>query len=550
MAKEKQLRCDRGEPKRRAACPTVRSDELARLVPAGQEFGYDLIVFVGRARYLQGRQRLEIQAALAEQGVQISTGTISTLCDRFLLHLERLHLKRSPALAEALASGYALHLDATCDKGKGGHLVCLDGITGWVLQAARIDSESEEALAPVVRRTVKLFGTPVATMRDLGKGGERAIQPLRELGVIDLICHLHFLRAVGIKLFAQAYDRLRTLLKGLALRSELLALRKKLKPYQDEVGSQGDFGPGRVREPLRALVHWLIEGEGVANPNFPFALPHLELVLRCQGMTEVASKWLPRPWGPAESRVMRRLEALRNKVAREPRIAATVAELQQGWRVFEELRAVLRLGADDSQGGSGARRQLPVPSAEALRLHQIEMAVRQYEEGLRTVVGPLAKRKRGREPEGVVLGYLEKYRDQLFGHPAIRDEQGRIVAVVERTNNALEHFFGAEKQGLRRRLGRANLGRDLQQQPAQAMLARNLRDARYVQILCGSLENLPAAFADLRHAEVENGVLTRDHRDSPMDRAVRRLTRHTPPPACTGLAPPLRARTNARATAI
>jgi hypothetical protein len=33
--------------------------------------------------------------------------------------------------------------------------------------------------------------------------------------------------------------------------------------------------------------------------------------------------------------------------------------------------------------------------------------------------------------------------------------------------------------------------------PPQAVLVENLRDPTYVRIVCGSLENLPQAFADL-----------------------------------------------------
>ena len=57
------------------------------------------------------------------------------------------------------------------------------------------------------------------------------------------------------------------------------------------------------------------------------------------------------------------------------------------------------------------------------------------------------------------------------------------MAIVERTNNVIEHFFGDEKQRLRRRLGRANLGRDLEDQPAQTALAANLRHPDYVRVL-------------------------------------------------------------------
>ncbi len=549
-AREWQLRCDRGEPERRKGCPTVRSDELSLLVPPRQEFGYDLIDFVGRARYLHGKQREEIQTELRERGVQLSTGTISALCDRFLAHLERLHVLRSPALRAALSQGYALHIDATCDKGKGGHFLCIDGITGWVLQAARIDSESGDALAPVVQRTVELFGDPVAVMRDMGKGGAAAVHSLRERGVTDLICHQHFLRAVGNRLLGKPYGRLRTLLKGLALRSELIALRKKLKPYKDEVGPDGEFGPGRVRENLQALVHWLIQGDGKVTPSFPFALPHLQLVLRCESLGETADTWMPRPWKPAERRAMGRLRARVDKLKKDPRIGLAVAELKEGWRVFSELRGVLRLTRSELPGSSRGGRQLPIATAEMLRLHEIEMSVRQYEQELEERAGAEADNKRTTRPEAIVLRYLRRHHHQLFGHPAIRDQDGRIVAVVERTNNVLEHRFGGEKQQLRKRLGRAELGRDLQQQPAQAMLVSNLRDSRYVEILCGSLQNLPAAFARLDRGQVAEVQLTRDHRDSHLDRLVRDMLRREPEVADAGRLPPPGARIAANATAV
>jgi hypothetical protein len=118
------------------------------------------------------------------------------------------------------------------------------------------------------------------------------------------------------------------------------------------------------------------------------------------------------------------------------------------------------------------------------------------------------------------------------GHPVRLDEHGSVVAIVARTNNVLEHFFGHEKQRLRRRLGRANLGRDLQQQPAQAALAANLRHADYVRILCGSLDNLPAAFADLDARAIRDATpLVRDHRDSKLEGRVRALLQSDGPSA-------------------
>ena len=75
-----------------------------------------------------------------------------------------------------------------------------------------------------------------------------------------------------------------------------------------------------------------------------------------------------------------------------------------------------------------------------------------------------------------------------------------MLRVVDRTNNVTEQFIAAAKQDLRRRVGRAHLGRDMQDQPAQAALAANLLCPQYVRIVCGSLDGLPQAFAALDRA--------------------------------------------------
>lgn len=56
------------------------------------------------------------------------------------------------------------------------------------------------------------------------------------------------------------------------------------------------------------------------------------------------------------------------------------------------------------------------------------------------------------------------------------------------------------EQSLRRRIRRAHLGRDMQDQPAQVALVANLRQSVYVHLLlCGTLARLPLAFARLEH---------------------------------------------------
>ena len=71
------------------------------------------------------------------------------------------------------------------------------------------------------------------------------------------------------------------------------------------------------------------------------------------------------------------------------------------------------------------------------------------------------------------------------------------MRLVDRTNNILEGFFDTMKHDERRRGGRKNLAKDLEDLPAGAALAYNLNDPDYVEILCGSLDSLPGAFARL-----------------------------------------------------
>ena len=130
--------------------------------------------------------------------------------------------------------------------------------------------------------------------------------------------------------------------------------------------------------------------------------------------------------------------------------------------------------------------------------HGAAFNMQRYHDELRQRFQPGSSGARGGfQPERIVLRYLDRYGDGLTGHPVARDEAGRALAVVDRTNNVLEQFFGTAKQGLRRRVGRAHLGRDLEDQPAQVALTANLRHPDYVRILCGTLYELPQAFARL-----------------------------------------------------
>lgn len=507
--------------------PIMGSSALTQVIKPRQRYGYDLIVHVGCARYLENKQREEIQAKLyQERGIKLSTGSLSHLCDRFLTYLEALHLVRAPALRAALGEeGYPLHIDATCEYGKGGLFVCIDGWRGWVLVAGRIPTENEAHLRPLVEKTIHLFGEPIAVVRDMGKGGAKAVAPLREKGVPDLICHFHFLAAVGKKLFEQSYSLLRKLLKSCKVRSDLRALLRDLRDYAVTQSHDGRFGKGVVREELPALVLWILESDSRKDLLYPFSLVHLEFYQRCRQALQRAESWVQGPRTPPERRAIDHLGTLVRRFDKDSRFSAAVSQLEQGWQAFCELRDVLQLSNAELPRADVRAHQREFAHMDACRLDEIEDAVRDYRVALNErIASPKTVASLSTSPSAIIVKYFDRYGDRLFGHPIRRDEKGAIVAIVERTNNVAEHFFGNEKQQLRRRLGRANLGRDLEDQPAQAALAANLRHPDYVRVLCGSLEHLPMAFAKLDELALSQATpLSRSNRDTTLQHRIREL---------------------------
>ena len=92
-----------------------RCDELRSLTPHRGQFGFDVIEWVGRALFVEGRNERAVQGELAARNIPISTSEIGFLSKRFIVYLALAHRACQDALREHLCAkgGYILHLDAT-----------------------------------------------------------------------------------------------------------------------------------------------------------------------------------------------------------------------------------------------------------------------------------------------------------------------------------------------------------------------------------------------------------------------------------------------------
>jgi len=460
----------------------LRSQRLRELAPPAQRYGYDLMVWVGHLRFCQLRQRSEIRQRIESRlGVRLSEGSVSALCDRFLTHLGALHRAAIPALRRAIteSGGYPLHVDATQHQGRGGLAVSFDGWRGWVLHARRIAGERTEELVPLVETTTAWFGDPVALIRDQAKAFGAAVATLRKRGVPDLLCHLHVLDNAGERLLKSRHQRVKGRLRALKTIKGLQHLLRQLERRTTTACLE-----------LATVVYWVLHDTGKAPPRFPFALEACDRIERLLALPAHLERFLGLEARLGLTREIDELLELRRAVADDELITRLLPQLRERQRLFSELRAVFRL-ADPARAPGPLLPQIA-------RDEQLEAQQRfeRYHAELRHRL----PNHQGHLHQALqtLLEQLDRIGQQLFGHPVLQHSDGRILRVVERTNNQAEQLFSHNAHCLRRRTGHRHLGRDLEQLPAEALLVHNLNDPDYLRLVAGSLERLHTAFAALQ----------------------------------------------------
>lgn len=517
-ARETVFVCPTGCHQAQGRLSTRRAQVLHEALLPGRSIGYDVMAFVGKERFLRHRQREEIQESLqSEHGIVLSTGTISDLAQLFAEYLGALHLARAGKLRAAMQrdGGWPMHIDATGENGRGTLLVAYAGWRGWVLGAWRITTERADAILPKLREVANLFGAPCAVVRDLGRAMISAASALvAELGapIPILSCHAHFLGDVGRDLLDEGYDSLRRLFRTTELRPDLRlfartigrTLGEDIPQVREAVAAWSasqEGGHALPDEPthalgiIRALAQWVLDYPADSSgEDYPFDRPYLDLYDRVLHARHVCNAFLR--IRPADKSVLRAIDGLvriLDHVLGKPEFAQVARTLRRRAELFDELRTALRLFPAKPDG---TRTPLSVDCPRELQ--DIQAAVERFIASLRERRPQRGPAQDTREAIDEILAHLDRHGSSLWGHAIpLPDEAGGGFRLVSRTNNNLEGQHRAVKQGERRRSGRRVLADDFEHLPPQAILARNLLCPDYVEIICGNLDDLPQAFAEL-----------------------------------------------------
>jgi len=506
---------------------TRRALSLAEHIIPGRVIGYDVMVFVGLQRFLHHRQREEIRTALFnEHGICLSAGEISNLSKLFLGYMQELHNNRIEKLRTVLTNdgGWPLHIDATCEDGRGTLLVALAGWRQWVLGAWKLPTERADAILPCLHEVVLQFGAPCAVMRDLGRGITLAVNNLLaelDLDIPILACHYHFLKDIGIDLLKAAHAELRDLFRRSKIRPKLRALirdlgrkigseireaRREVKAWQNQPHPEHIIPQGRAGiATVRALSQWILDYRSDSSgQDFPFDRPYLDFYDRCMTAVRAINAFLfKHPEDQKVLKTLKRLQRILQPVPSEVPFHQIVRRLRSRTKLFDELRDALRLIPKPT---SAQKKRI---SNNLLSAHQLATELQDIREELGQLVTSLKNRRPKRGPAqdtrkaiDLILRHIEDHSDYLWGHViSLPENMGGGIRILDRTNNILEGFFKGMKHDERRRSGRKILTHDFENLPPSAALVYNLNCPDYVSIVCGSLECLHKAFAKLDFEE-------------------------------------------------
>jgi hypothetical protein len=511
-AREVFLRC--------TACRQMhRSEELCALVPPGANFGYDVMVYAGKALFLRYRNEAEVVAELAQKNVRISPREVSLLGMKFIVYLALAHQRRAPEFHADMQTrgGYICHLDATCEGGDPFLMSSIDSLSNIVLGNVKLPAEDEAHIVPFLNRLKQAFGVPLALVHDMGKGILAAVAAVFP-GVPDFICHFHFLRDIGKDYLGAEYDTLRTRLSRHGIRATLRYRAKQLKremdanpamiaalPHGLEIAAlpAEDFAFAPVVGAY-TLIQWALnaQAEG-AGYGFPFDRPHLTFAQRLQRLNahieRIKDIHLRGQW--RDNVPYFKIQVALMPIMKDPALWKAVAVLETKITVFEKLRQAMRIALPSgTQGLNDEGRTGNIPTIE-----KRVTAFRSWLTRRQDYPQDRAAQK--------MIEQIDQYWDKLFADPiTVQTPAGSILIQPQRTNNILEQFFRNLKRASRRRTGNASSGRMLRTILAETPLVRNLDNPHYMQILLNGKPSLGALFA-----EVEIDTLRKAFREAQND---------------------------------
>jgi hypothetical protein len=477
-----------------------RSNELEKLVPTQAKFGFDIIVEIGMALFVNSQPDALIQKNLAEKNITISIREVGYLGKKFIIYLALAHRESQAEIKKLMNNngGYILHLDATCE-GASPHLMsAIDDLSRIVLNNIKMPSENKDQIIPFLREVKESYGEPVALVHDMGVGILKSVKEVFP-NVRDFICHFHFLKDIGKDLFGDEHSVLFNGLKRYRVRTKLRETKNKLEKMISEneilknalntyLSSVNLDGPKKNLPPtiiVYVLIVWVLESNSeLKGFGFPFDRPHLVFYKRLEEASVVINslekrKEFQKKLGSLATCIHKTLDDRKLKMAEE--------SMQKKIKIFDQLRDAMRIALPENKLG------LNDDGNDEVNMKTIKDEVTKFrnsKEVIQLALKDVTYKK--------MLKQIDKYWDKLFADPIeVKTSAGIIKIHPQRTNNLMERFFRDFKRTQRKKGGANSLSKAMKAMIADTPLVKNLENEKYMNIILNGKKTLAERFSDV-----------------------------------------------------
>ncbi len=511
-----------------------RSKELSRLVPPFCNFGYDILVYVGKALFVDHLADQRIIEHLATKNISISPSEIAYLGKKFIVYLTLAHRNSSARIKRSMASkgGYILHLDATYEDKSPLLMSGLDSIMHIVLGNCKLPSENSDDIIPFLHDIRDLFGEPLASVHDMSAAIIKAVSTVFP-NTLDFICHFHFLRDIGKDLLGPEYANIRRKMREYGITSKLQRRLRSLKHIIDKNTQLIDMLESQQHEsacceeslkymPALAalsLIHWALDGKNQGNGyGFPFDRPYLVLTQRLKiihSELEQLRKIQLRQDDRDNIPLHKAFFDLINFIA-DKSLWKSVESLESEIQVFEKLRKAMRIA--------------PKTSPKGLNHNGNPADIDTIKEGIETFKNTIVNARGYSENirHRKMIEQIDKYWQKLFADPIEVDTpEGKKYIQPQRTNNFAEQHFRDLKRGYRKKTGHGSLGKTLRTMLANTPLVKNLQNVEYMNILLHGKSNLEEVFSEIDSTEVRNEIKKAQDHVEKISAKLKKLTNKT-----------------------
>jgi len=455
------------------------------------------LVDVGMTLFVECKNEKQIQAELKSRNIAISTRQVGYLAKKFIVYLALAHKESRSKLKDLLSlrGGYILHLDGTCE-GDSPHLMsALDEIAQIVLDNIKIPSEKADKIIPFLRRIKDCYGIPLALVHDMGAGILSAVKEVFP-GVLDYICHYHFLRDIGKDLFGIEYARIRSELRKYSIRPSLGKIVKSLEEkietqpdlansldvYLKDEGQSGDVLP---RVLAYILSNWIMDAKSELNGyGFPFDREHLIFYKRLKTARSIVENLSTKK---KKDRYIIKLNRVLARALNDKNLKTIVGRMEEKTQIFDELREAMRIAASDGKKGLN-------DDGEDVDIKTIEEAVIIFRNSDKIKAAAEANVDYKK-----MVKQIDKYWEKLFADPImVTTASGETILVQpQRTNNILERFFRDLKRMYRSKSGTQSLNKVIKAMLADTPLVKNLSNPEYLKIILNGHDTLEERFAEI-----------------------------------------------------